>query len=177
MKKSAKNKTANRHKASSQASKKRETGTRSDTSAGIDMSKRNFLSMARSSAIGSVVVGAGGFYLYSAYQADLEERDLSKIGNGKPSIVQIHDPECQLCRALQKETRNALSNFEPENFEYLVANIRTSKGREFANTHNVPHVTLLLFNKHGRLKQVLQGVKSESELTGVFQNHIGSAVS
>ena len=140
-----------------------------NTTAPADENKRRTLSFLTKSAIGLCIAGGTGAYFYNAYQNDLAERDLSKIGNGKPAIVQIHDPNCPMCNALQKNARSALLNFEDGDLEYLVANIRTSKGRQFANQHNVPHVTLLLFNKRGRLENILQGVRGEDELVTVFK--------
>lgn len=138
----------------------------------VDKSKRNTLSTLRNSAIGILIAGGAGTYLYGAYQADLKERDLTQVGRGKPTIVQIHDPNCPMCTALQKATRSALQNFEEDDLRYLVANIKTAKGREFANQYNAPHVTLLLFDKRGELQNVLQGVRQEAELTTVFTNLI-----
>ena len=140
-----------------------------NATAPADENKRRTLSFLTKSATGLCLAGGTGAYFYTAYQNDLAERDLSKIGNGKPAIVQIHDPNCPMCNALQKNARSALSNFEDGDLEYLVANIRTNKGRQFANQHNVPHVTLLLFNKRGRLENVLQGVRGEDELVTVFK--------
>ncbi len=140
-----------------------------NTATSTDENKRRTLSILTKSVLGLCLAGGTGAYFYTAYQNDLAERDLSKIGNGKPAIVQIHDPNCPMCNALQKNTRSALSNFEDGDLEYLVANIRTSGGRQFANQHNVTHVTLLLFNKRGRLQNVLQGVRSEDELVTVFK--------
>lgn len=142
----------------------------SDNGAGASASttRRGFLSKIRNGAIGTVAVGGFGAYMYSAYSKDVAERDLTKIGKGKPAIVQIHDPSCGLCTALQRETRSALSNIEQEEYEFLVANITTEKGRIFANNYNVAHVTLLLFDGRGKLQQVLQGVKQEEELLPIF---------
>jgi uncharacterized protein HemX len=139
----------------------------------VDQTKRKTLSTLRNSAIGLVLAGGAGSYVYGAYQADLKERDLTQVGRGKPTIVQIHDPNCPMCTALQKATRSALQNFEEDELKYLVANIKTAKGREFANQHNVPHVTLLLFDKRGKLQNVLQGVRKKEELKTVFSSLIG----
>jgi uncharacterized protein HemX len=140
----------------------------------VDKTKRKTLSTLRNSAIGLVLAGGAGTYLYGAYQADLKERDLTQVGRGKPTIVQIHDPNCPMCTALQKATRSALQNFEEDELKYLVANIKTAKGREFANQHNAPHVTLLLFDKRGKLQNILQGVRNEEELKTVFANFVNN---
>ncbi len=133
-----------------------------------DIKKRNFLSKIRNASIGLVIAGGIGFYFYSAYQKDLEEKDLTKIGKGTPYVVQIHDPNCPVCTALQKQTRSALSQFDKNKLGYLVADIKTKRGREFANKYQVPHITLLLFDERGRLKQTLQGMRQEADLTPIF---------
>ena len=38
--------------------------------------------------------------------------DLSIIGNGTPTIVQIHDPGCRLCRSLMASTEQALDRMD-----------------------------------------------------------------
>lgn len=159
MRKSGKNKALDRKKKSNAPTSSAST---------VNEDKRNTLKSLRNYGLTAVVVAGAGTYLYQAYQADLEERDLTKIGKGKASIVQIHDPNCPVCNALQKATRAALSNVESEKLQYLVANIKTAQGQQFANQHNVPHVTLLLFDKRGKLENILQGVRQEEELTTVF---------
>lgn len=137
-----------------------------------DRGKRKTFKIIRNSAIGLILTGGTASYFYNAYQTDLAERDLSKIGRGKPTIVQIHDPNCVMCTALQKATRSALSNFQEDDLQYLVANIRTGTGSQFANRYNVPHVTLLLFDKRGKLQNVLQGTRNSGELTSIFKELI-----
>lgn len=166
MRKSAK------HKQHSNKKKAAPNNGAAKTSQPTDSGKRKTLAALGKTAIVLAAIGGGGFYFYSAYQQDLKERDLTRIGFGKPTIVQIHDPNCQQCATLQKETRAALSNFDDESVKFLVANIRTQKGLEFAQKHNVPHVSLLLFNKRGQLQNVLQGVRREEELTNVISTMI-----
>lgn len=136
---------------------------------GLDYKKRSSLAGAGKFMAITLVVGAASFFLHEAYQDFSAEGDLERVGNGKPSIVQIHDPNCPVCNALQKETRAALSKIDNSRLQYLVANIRTSKGREFANRHNVHHVTLLLFDEFGNLKTVLRGMQEEEALAKRFQ--------
>ena len=86
-------------------------------------SRRDFLRRARNGALVGAGVLGGGWYLVEDVNAHRREHDLARIGNGIPTVVQIHDPECPRCRALQKETRRALEGFEPGEIQYLVANI------------------------------------------------------
>lgn len=100
--------------------------------------------------------------------ASISEQDLSKIGNGTPAIVQIHDPGCALCLALQRETRQSLKTFDRDALTYLVANIKTPKGRDFANRYGVPHVTLILFDGQGEVHDILNGSYQSDTLTRAF---------
>ncbi|PON18762.1 hypothetical protein C2W62_06185 [Candidatus Entotheonella serta] len=91
--------------------------------------------------VGLLAVAAAGL---ASYQKNWEEiHDLSVVGNGTPTIVQIHDPNCQLCQALRSNTEKALAKSDA-NIQFRIANIHTDKGRRLQREHNVPHVTLLV---------------------------------
>ncbi|MEM7505947.1 MAG: hypothetical protein AAF415_04320 [Pseudomonadota bacterium] len=121
---------------------------------------------------GAVALGGGAWYLVSDVHASAVESDLSRIGNGTPTVVQIHDPQCQLCLALQIEARAALENFEEEELQYVVANIRQTDGRRLAARHGVGHVTLLLFDGDGTMREVLAGQNTAEYLTDAFRLHL-----
>lgn len=137
-------------------------------------SRRRFLRMARNGAIALPFAAGIGFFTVQSTLASMCEGDLSRIGQGKPAIVQIHDPQCNLCRTLQAQTRRALKYFEDDAFTYLVANINTSEGRAFAAEHRVPHVTLLLFDAGGRMVEIVRGPTELANLRNVFQEHLGA---
>ena len=93
-------------------SKRTRTAAQARTSA-IDMaddalSRRSLLKRFRTGGIVAVVAAGGGWALMREVQATVREHDLSRIGNGKPAVVQIHDPECPRCVALQREARDAV---------------------------------------------------------------------
>ncbi|MDJ0627067.1 MAG: hypothetical protein QNJ44_02305 [Rhodobacter sp.] len=92
-------------------------------------------------------------------------------GQGKPAVVQVHDPQCPACTALQRETRRALAGFDECALVYLIANIRTEEGGAFAKTHRAPHVTLLLFDAEGTLRQSLSGLRTRAGLRALFRAH------
>jgi len=139
------------------------------------MGRRKLLMHLRNSAIATVALAGGGYFAVTKVQATIAEHDLSKVGNGTPSIVQIHDPQCPVCLALQREVRDALDNFEQGDFEYLVANIRSKEGSTFANNYFVPHVTLLLFNGQGALVKVLNGPNKSDFLQAEFKAHLAAS--
>ncbi len=137
-----------------------------------DVSRRNVLGLVRNWGLVAALVGGGGWYLVDEVTATISEQDLSKIGNGIPTVVQIHDPQCSRCIALQKETRKALKGFGGDELQYVVANIRTEKGRALASANGVGHVTLLLFDGKGVRRQVLQGPGHRDYLEMVFRKHV-----
>ena len=127
-------------------------------------SKQELLSTIRSWVIIAALAIGAGYFIINEVNASIKEHDLSRIENNVATIVQIHDPQCSLCLALQKQTKSALSDIDPEKIDYVVANIRTKKGRDFANSYRVQHVTLLLFDKKGKLKNTLYGERQAEEI-------------
>ena len=138
-------------------------------------SRRDFFATLSNVALIGAAGGGVGWFLIDEVCATTRENDLTRIGNGVPAVVQIHDPECSLCRALQKETRDAMSNFNRNELQYLVANIRLAKGRQLANKHGVSHVTLLLFDGKGNRRGILSGPNTSHNLEDAFRRHLARA--
>lgn len=155
-----KSKSANKHNRSQQQPAEGDTPTR-----------RDFLRKARNGAIATLAVGGGGWFMVDQVRATIREQDLSRIGNGIPTVVQIHDPQCRQCVALQKEARDAVCNFDGE-LQFVVANIRSLEGGQLAAAHGVGHVTLLLFDGAGQRRAVLSGPNTSEYLTDAFRLHI-----
>ena len=99
------------------------------------------------------------------------EHDLSVIGTGLPTVVQIHDPGCRLCRQLRNNTDDAMRGLD-EQLIYRIADITTTDGRRLQRKYDVEHVTLLLFDGAGELRNVLTGVRDEDSLRRSFEHHI-----
>ena len=135
-------------------------------------SRRNFVKDLGGWGLTAAGVGAVGWYLVDHVSAGISEQDLSKIGNGVPAVVQIHDPQCSKCIALQSETRTALEDFDDGEIQFLVANIRSASGRTLANAHGVGHITLLLFDAKGRKRDVIVGNHSSETLKREFHRHL-----
>lgn len=144
--------------------------TAADTKAPNGMGRRKFLGLTRNGAIGLLAVGGAGFLLVQHVEGSIREHDLSRIGNGTPTVVQIHDPQCSQCLALQRQTRTALKQFDDGAINYVIANIRSADGRNFANRYGVQHVTLLLFDANGEHRSTLQGQRSSGELVQNFRH-------
>ena len=117
-----------------------------------------------------LAVSAAGI---AAYKSNWNKtHDLSVIGNGISTIVQIHDPSCRLCRSLMASTEQALDRMDGQ-IQYRIADIHTPEGKLIQNRHEVPHVTLLLFDPAGKLVRTLTGVKSADTLHHVFKSFMG----
>lgn len=92
------------------------------------------------------------------------EHDLASIGNGRiASVVQIYDSNCRLCSQLKRNVLAVHADFK-DKVQFKIANIGTTKGRRFANRYNVPHVTLLFFDKKGNRTNTMQGVSSSENI-------------
>lgn len=135
-------------------------------------SRRRFLRFTRNGIIAIPVIAGVGYLSVKSVEATICEADLSKVGQGKPSIVQIHDPQCPLCKRLQRQSRKALKSFDDDDYTFLVANITTQEGGNFAASYGVPHVTLLLFNAAGQMVQVVRGPSDIESLRTIFTAHL-----
>jgi len=136
------------------------------------MSRRDMLQRGAVFGAGAVVLAAGGTAFSFDFRKTMAEADLTKIGQGNPTIVQIHDPSCRLCQALQRETRAALADCN-EGYTYLVANITTADGAAFQRRMGQPHVTLALLDGDGTPLHFINGVTAAETLKAQFQTHFG----
>lgn len=152
-------------------SKSRAKSRKSKPTPSPEQSRRDVLKLGRNGAIAAVVVAGGGYWGLGSFRAYAAEHDLSRVGEGSVTIVQIHDPQCPTCTALQKQTRAALRDFDDCGLTYLVADIKTPEGAAFARKYRVPHVTLLLFDGAGALHHQIQGLQQASQLAEVFAAH------
>lgn len=134
--------------------------------------RRVFLRKIRNGAVATLVVGTGGWFLIGKVRATMREQDLTQIGNGNPTVVQIHDPQCSQCVALQREARAALCEIGDADLQYVVANIRSPEGRQIATSNGVGHVTLLLFDGAGKRRGILAGPNKSDYLSAAFRRHL-----
>jgi len=144
------------------------------TTAPVVETRRSFLAKAPYIAGGIVALAGIGFLGVSKVQADLAEQDLSLIGSGTPVIVQVHDPSCPICIALQKEARAAMLEVEESDLEYRVASIASDVGRAFADRHNSAHATLLFFDADGVITQRIHAPSDRDTLQAAFEAHISA---
>lgn len=153
--------------------KSRKTRSKATPAPAPDPGRRDLLRQMRNGAIATVGLGGAAWWGIGAVRATAAEQDLGRIGQGTPAIVQVHDPQCQLCTQLQRQTRKALRCFEDEDLVYLVANIRGPEGQRFAAQHRVPHVTLVFFDGTGAPGRILNGVREAEELKPHFASLAG----
>ncbi|SEL61023.1 hypothetical protein SAMN05443999_106216 [Roseovarius azorensis] len=135
-----------------------------------EMTRRRLLGRLGYGALGVAAFGGAGIWGTRHVQAINAEHDLSRVGQGVPTVVQIHDPQCPVCMALQKQTRKALRGIDEQDLLYLIASIRTAEGSAFAGRFGVPHVTLLLFDGQGELRQTLRGPQEAEHLRPIFES-------
>ena len=133
--------------------------------------RRDTLKLFGNGALGLVAAGGAGYWATGSFRAYAAEHDLGRVGQGSPVIVQVHDPQCPVCTALQKQTRAALDDFDDCGLVYLVADIKTQEGAAFAARYGVPHVTLLLFDGFGELVTTVRGMHSSDQLGAMFAQH------
>jgi predicted secreted protein len=135
-------------------------------------SRRALLRTVRNGALAAAVLATGGWVVVHRVQRHNELHDLTVIGNGVPTVVQIHDPQCPTCNQLKAEMLRAARDFAADELQVRIADIRTAKGRALADHHGVPHVTLLLFDGAGQVRDVLQGLTNSRFLRVAFRDHV-----
>lgn len=136
------------------------------------VSRRSLLLNVGAGVGGIAAIGGVGWWLVTSVRALAKEQDLTRLGSGIPTVVQIHDPQCAMCTELQVEARKALRCFDDSEIMYLVASIRTQQGAQFAAARGLPHVTLVLLDSEGDTSGVLRGVRGRDELKDHFQSLI-----
>lgn len=119
--------------------------------------------------VGIAVLGAFGAWSVGTVRARMDENDLSTVGQGVPTIVQVHDTTCSVCRTLMRETRATLADMDQDRLHYRVASLQTGQGRSFAARFGADKSTLLLFDRRGTLKQRLVGHRPEEQLKPIFE--------
>lgn len=134
--------------------------------------RRAFLTNLPYIAGGGLAIAGLGYLGISTLRADLAEQDLSIVGSGTPTIVQIHDPTCPVCLALQKETRAAFDMLDDPKLAYRVASISSDVGSAFAYEHGSAHATLLFFDGAGTVTRRVQAPADRAMLLEAFKAHL-----
>ena len=151
-------------------SKRRKIKHNRSSSTGISTEKlvrRRWQGIRRTVVFSAILMSIAGVGIASLKHNYDVQHDLSVIGKGRPTVVQIHDPKCQLCLRLRRNADAAVDRIGSD-ILFRVADITTPKGRRLQSKHDVKNVTLLLFDGSGQLNQVLSGVKDEDLLHRTF---------
>ena len=99
----------------------------------------------------------------SAYSKNQElQRDLSVIGQGIPTLIQVHDESCPKCRKLLSSTKAVIDEF-PE-LEFKIADLKSKNGTKFALAHQASKVTLMYFDSRGKKIDVVSGLQTKDEV-------------
>ena len=106
--------------------------------------------------------------VYAYMQQIKAEHDLSVVGNGIPTVVQVHDPGCSLCNRLKNNLSKVKGDFK-DKIQFKTANILKKKGKVFAAKYNSQKVTLLYFDKKGERVDTTHGVTSSEDLKTKLQ--------
>lgn len=123
----------------------------------------NFLKLFKVLIVILGFVGATSLAVNAYSKQSKIQHDLSVIGNGKPTVVEVHDPSCKLCKRLQSNLGKAKADFV-DDIQFKTADITKRNGKAFSSKYQVPHVTLVFFDEKGELVESLQGVSSSDTI-------------
>lgn len=89
--------------------------------------------------------------------------DLSVIGNGRPTVVHVHDFSSAESRQLRDNLSAIEGEFNP-GVQFRIADLATPDGAILARRHNAVRATLLLFGADGTLRETLVGVQEPAAI-------------
>ncbi len=102
--------------------------------------------------------------------------DLSVIGNGQPTVVQVMDHGCSECRKLSDNLSSVRREFDGR-VQFRLADRGRTDGAILATRHNAGHVTLLMFDGNGRLRTTLTGIQEPGDIrTAILSSFPGVRV-
>lgn len=130
------------------------------------LSRRKFILIP--AAVAAIGVAAVGINAYETNQRELH--DLSVIGNGTPTVVQIHDQTCQICMRLKKITKTITN--DDDRVQYRIADISSKKGRAFQQQYNQTKTTLLYFDSKGKHVHTTNGLQDADNIQASIENLI-----
>ncbi len=136
----------------------------------LDKQRRKFLSL----GLGAVGVIGGGVAIASYDKRQKTLHDLSVLGDGTPTIVQIHDPACPKCRSLKLRTENIVGKLPDSSIHYRLADVTTAEGKALQSKYRSATVTLLMFDSSGKHVDTIQGVQSAEMIQAAVDRLISS---
>lgn len=152
--------------AKSKPSRKTPTNTKTQANNSLSPRKRRRRIQSLVIALALGISTAAGL---AAYKKSYDvEHDISVIGNGIPTVVQIHDPSCPTCQKLKHNVAKVKTKFD-EQIQFRIASLRTDAGRRLASKHEVGKITLLLFDGSGERVGMISGLQEPEYLTSRFK--------
>ena len=134
----------------------------------VKKSRRKFILL----PVAAVAVGGAAFGINALEMGKRELHDLSVIGQGKPVIVQIHDPQCPICRRLKTIVTNEIKR--SDGVYYRLADITSPEGKALQEKYRVPTITLLYFDKNGKRVHSSQGLQTKEQVRTALSTVTGS---
>lgn len=97
--------------------------------------------------------------------------DLSRIGQGRPAIVLIHNKEAVYSLELMTLLNRVRPDYE-DRVEFLAVDSATESGRRFAGQYGVDDSLALLLDGKGMRLAVIDGVRDETALRAAIDRHL-----
>lgn len=98
--------------------------------------------------------------------------DVSRIGQGRPAVVLVHDKESVLSFELMTLLGNVRGDYE-DRVEFLAVDTATERGQDFMRRQRVDEGALVLFAADGDRAAVLGTVRDEAALRAAIARHLG----
>ena len=109
------------------------------------------------------VLAVPAYAAISAYNKNqAQQRDLSVIGQGVPTLVQVHDETCPNCRQLLSSVKGVINEYP--DLEFKIADLGSSEGLKFSTRHQVSKVTLMYFDSRGKKLDVASGLQTKDDV-------------
>lgn len=126
------------------------------------------------SALRSTLITVAIVVLALAFAATLLPRgfsdDLSRIGQGRPAVVLIHDKEAVASMELMTMLNDIRSDYE-DRLEFLAVDAASADGRRFAQGQGLGSSLLVLFDGNGSRVGIVDGVRDPAILRSALERH------
>ncbi|MFN7783686.1 MAG: hypothetical protein ACK5PG_13245 [Lysobacterales bacterium] len=91
------------------------------------------------------------------------DTDLRKIGEGKPAVVFVYDPNLLVSNQQTRELDAARESLG-DALHFLIADVGRPEGQQFMREHQASATQLLLFAPDGRVISRMQGLVSSDQI-------------
>ncbi|MDX9740620.1 MAG: hypothetical protein RBT81_05530 [Gammaproteobacteria bacterium] len=129
----------------------------------------------KGSALRSTLITVGIVVLALAFAATLLPRgfsdDLSRIGQGRPAVVLVHDKEAVASLELMTMLNELRGDYE-DRMEFLATDVATDEGRSFAQSQGVGSSLLVLFDGAGSRVAIIDGIRDPGILRSTLESRL-----